>query len=334
MLPGIINENTARIDRIASLDQGHRRRADEARDVEGARRPRATSTTRRSGSRRRRRSSRSHNAKNNIKADDTQVAGAGRQDPGAPPHRGGLPRDEEDRRPPVDRLPLHVRRRRRASRPSAASSRSPRSRATSTRTTPTTSSASSRSRRTTTTPDAVRDVAFRRIGEFPKERIVPKLYTLFDPKKWKVRWVAGETVLKTMSTEAGARVHGPPAEDAGDEDGHDRAALVRRRRSAQDGAGAGEPKPRDVILPYLNSKEFGPKMTALGFFWEGKKADRPVVQPLRRRHRPSFRSARRTTSARGSATSRRRRDSKETEPKELKTVGEFVKFCLVPSMEK
>ena len=27
-------------------------------------------------------------------------------------------------------------------------------------------------------------------------------------------------------------------------------------------------------------------------------------------------------------------NSKETEPKELKTVGDFVHFCLVPSMDK
>ena len=42
----------------------------------------------------------------------------------------------------------------------------------------------------------------------------------------------------------------------------------------------GEPKPRDILLPYLTSKEFGARMTALGYFWEGKKADRPIVTPF------------------------------------------------------
>ena len=48
-------------------------------------------------------------------------------------------------------------------------------------------------------PDAVRDGAFRRMGEFPKEWFVPKLYTLGDPPKWKVRWVAFELTLSTMN---------------------------------------------------------------------------------------------------------------------------------------
>ena len=36
-------------------------------------------------------------------------------------------------------------------------------------------------------PDTVRAVAMARLGELPKEMIVPKLYALFD-KKWQVRW--------------------------------------------------------------------------------------------------------------------------------------------------
>ncbi len=40
----------------------------------------------------------------------------------------------------------------------------------------------------------------------------------------------------------------------------------------------GEPKPRDAIMPYLSARELGPKLTALGFFYEGKKADVSVVQ--------------------------------------------------------
>ena len=48
-------------------------------------------------------------------------------------------------------------------------------------------------------PDEVRDVAFRRMGEFPKEWFVPKLWSLADPPKWKVRWVAFELILNTMN---------------------------------------------------------------------------------------------------------------------------------------
>ena len=33
------------------------------------------------------------------------------------------------------------------------------------------------------------------------EQIVPKLYTLFNPTKWKVRWVAAELVLSEKTVE-------------------------------------------------------------------------------------------------------------------------------------
>ncbi len=42
----------------------------------------------------------------------------------------------------------------------------------------------------------MRDLAFARLGELPKDQVVPKLYTLFEAKKWKVRWVAASLVLK------------------------------------------------------------------------------------------------------------------------------------------
>ena len=73
------------------------------------------------------------------------------------------------------------------------------------------------------TPDEVRDQAFARLGELPKELIVPKLYTLFEPKKWKVRWVAGTEDPEDDEHQGRARLPQAPADDGGDEDGDDRA---------------------------------------------------------------------------------------------------------------
>ncbi len=47
-------------------------------------------------------------------------------------------------------------------------------------------------------PDAVRGVAMARLGELPKEMILPKLYALFD-KKWQVRLDAARMILKTIT---------------------------------------------------------------------------------------------------------------------------------------
>jgi HEAT repeat protein len=179
-------------------------------------------------------------------------------------------------------------------------------------------------------PDAVRDVAFQRMGEFPKEQIVPKLYTLFEPKKWKTRWVAAETVLKTFSSTKQvpdflARLPRTPNAKMGMTEPLSYAGKIKELE--------GDPKPREILIPYLTSKDFGARMTALGYFWEGKKADRGVVQPFETDTTP-LPKCEKDDECSWSCDVPKASDPKETEPKELKTVGEFVKFCLVPSMDK
>lgn len=179
-------------------------------------------------------------------------------------------------------------------------------------------------------PDAVRDVAFTRMGEFPKEQIVPKLYTLFEPKKWKTRWVAGETVLKTFSSTKQvpdflARLPKTSATKMGMTEPLSYASKIRQLE--------GDPKPRDILAPHLTSRDFGARMTALGYFWEGKKADRGVVQPFENDATP-LPKCEKEDECSWSCDVPKPGNPKETEPKELKTVGEYVKFCLVPSMDK
>lgn len=182
-------------------------------------------------------------------------------------------------------------------------------------------------------PDEVRQGAFNRLGEFPKEQIVPKLYTLFDPKKWKTRWVAGETILKTFSSTKQVPdflAHLPKTDRTkmGMTEGLSYAGDMKKIEGQ-------DPKLRDVLVPYLTSKDLGARLTALSFFWEGKKADQGVVAPfendsalLPKCEKEDDCSWACDVPKAGS------KDPKETESKELKTVGEFVKFCLVPSMDK
>lgn len=182
-------------------------------------------------------------------------------------------------------------------------------------------------------PDAVRDVAFQRMGEFSKEQIVSKLYTLFEPKKWKTRWVAGEKVLATMTPKdiPSFLAHLPksPAVKMGMTEPLSYGGRMKAMEIPP-----GEPKPRDILLPYLSSKDFGARMTAFGFFWEGKKEDRHFVQgysddkmPLPKCDKEDECSWKCDVPKPGA------KDPKETEEKELSTVGEFVKYCLVPSMD-
>jgi hypothetical protein len=185
------------------------------------------------------------------------------------------------------------------------------------------------------TPDPVRDVAFQRIQEFPKEQIVPKLYTLFEPKKWKVRWVAAETILKTLQgtrhvKEFLDRLPKTSNTKQGMTEGISYGKYIRELKPD-----SGEPKPRDVIAPYLHANaktEFGAKMTALGYFWEGSKGDRGAVQGFQDDQTPVPKCEKEDDCS-WTCDVPKASNPKETEPKELKTVGDFVKFCLIPSME-
>jgi hypothetical protein len=180
------------------------------------------------------------------------------------------------------------------------------------------------------TPDPVRDLAFARLGELPKEQIVPKLYTLFEPKKWKVRWVAGSLVLRTMTTKGLPEFmrHLPTTASTkmGLSEPTTYGAFIAKME-----APPGEPKPKDAILPYLSAKELGPKLTALGFFYEGKKSDVSVVQSHQDDKTPVPKCDKEDECG-WTCVVPKAPGSQETESKTITTVGEFVKFCIVPSM--
>jgi hypothetical protein len=185
------------------------------------------------------------------------------------------------------------------------------------------------------TPDGVRDLVFNRLGELPKEQIVSRLYTdpaFFAPKKWKVRWVAASLVLKTSSTKDVPRFmqHLPttPAVKSGMTEGLSYGGLIAKIEP-----GPGDPKPREAITPYLNAHEFGPKMTALGYFYNGKKADIPAVQSHQDDNTPLPKCDKDDDCGWTYDTPKAGGQPGEKETKDLKTVGEFVKYVLIPSMD-
>jgi hypothetical protein len=329
-LPGFLNENAARIDRVASLvndvgDEPTKLKASEALAAL------AQKYNTKEWLEAQTKVVKESNARNNIKADDTQVAGQvdkiqerrlNEEVFPAMKRVGGRPAIEylfsyaADAKHPAERRKLAL---------AALEGRVDKN-------SPTDLDRIFAIAKNEDNPDAVRDVAFQRMGEFPKEQIVPKLYTLFEPKKWKTRWVAGETVLKTFSSTKQipdflARLPKTPATKMGMTEPLSYGGKIRQMEPAP-----GDPKARDVLAPYLTSKEFGAKMTALGYFWEGKKADRSVVTPFENDATLLPKCEKEDDCSWSCDVPKA--GSKETEPKELKTVGEYVKFCLVPSMDK
>ncbi len=181
------------------------------------------------------------------------------------------------------------------------------------------------------TPDGVRDLAFQRLGELPKEIVVPKLYQLFTAKKWKVRWVAASLALKTLGTKSlGDFMSHLPANAStkmGMTEGISYGGLIQK----MDSSAAGAPKPRDAIMPYLSSHDLGPKLTALGFFYGGRKADVNVVSGLSNDGQ-AVPKCDATDDCGWTCDVPKAPGSTDTVSKEIKTVGDFTQFCVIPSM--
>jgi hypothetical protein len=184
------------------------------------------------------------------------------------------------------------------------------------------------------TPDDVRDVAFNRLGELPKEQVIPRLYTLFQPKKWKVRWVAAQQVLKMITSrqipEFMSHLPTTGAVKMGQSEPLMYGALLAKMEP-----GKGDPKVRDVLAPYLTSKDLGPKLTALGFFYQGRKADRPAVsakegdtQPVPKCDPTDECGWQCELPKPGTAP-----EKNETEAKTIVTVGDFARDCIAPHMD-
>jgi len=179
------------------------------------------------------------------------------------------------------------------------------------------------------TPDEVRDIAFQRLGELPKDQVVPKLYTLFQNKKWKVRWVAAELVLRTIApSQLPDFFNHLPASHLAMQEPLTYGGLIFKMDPP-----AGGPKPRDLMMGYLGSGQVGAKLTALGYFYQGKKADASVVDSRAADSTPVPKCEKDDDCGwtcdipKAGAADKNDKDSKT-----ITTVGEFAKYCIEPSM--
>jgi hypothetical protein len=179
------------------------------------------------------------------------------------------------------------------------------------------------------TPDEVRDIAFQRLGELPKDQVANKLYALFQSKKWKVRWVAASLVLKTLTPKQVPYFFSRlPTAGLALNEALAYGGLIRDMPPV-----AGEPKPRDLIMGYLASGPIGARLSAVGFFYQGKKADTSVVDsraadptPIPKCDKDDDCGWACDIPKAGAA------DKNEKESKTIANVGEFAKYCIEPSM--
>jgi hypothetical protein len=178
------------------------------------------------------------------------------------------------------------------------------------------------------TPDSVRDLAFQRIGEMPRDQVVQKLYSLFNSHKWKVRWVAAGTVLRMSSTDQLPEFmsHLPAGLAPG-------FALTEPLSYGGliDKMTVKGRTPREAVTPFLKEGSLAARLTALGFFYAtGKAADIKVLAPYEADRFPVPKTDDPEAKWQCEVP---KADGKETETKDIKDVGEFVRFCVTPAMK-
>jgi hypothetical protein len=185
-------------------------------------------------------------------------------------------------------------------------------------------------------PDKVRGVAMARFGELPKETIVPKLYSLFD-KKWQLRLDAARMILKTMTPkEVPDFMRHLPSND------HTKMALSEPITYgalilAMDPQGG--PKPRDVLNQFLGSTDMGAKLTAAGSYYTAKKSEASPVLGLEEdktplpKCDPADQCGWECYVPKAGTTGGIAPGSQEKETKTVATIGEFVRWCIEPSLQ-
>jgi hypothetical protein len=179
-------------------------------------------------------------------------------------------------------------------------------------------------------PDIVLDQAFKRIGEMPREQVVDKLYELFKTDKWKVRRAAAATVLKMSTVKHIDEFLGKlPADGA-------HAKGYGLPESFTYGALLGElkdGKPLDALRKHFNAGSAAARTSALAYWYTyGTKADLSTVQAFEG-DGTKVPVCETDGDCKWSCTVPKE-GSKEGEAKDIKTVGEFVKYCIIPTMQE
>lgn len=177
------------------------------------------------------------------------------------------------------------------------------------------------------TPDAIRDVALRRVGELPRKLVAERLYGLFGNENWKIRWVAAELLLKMGDTS--------------------NVDEFMRKISGVRGMAITEPLRYGAILGELKGKEKGSdladkyaartyaveaRLSALGYYYEhGTKEMLAKVAPYEEDRSRTPRCLPNVADCEWQCAVG---EGQAQQLKDVTTLGEFVKYCVKPAMEK
>lgn len=178
-------------------------------------------------------------------------------------------------------------------------------------------------------PDRVRGVALARLGELPRDMIVPRLYSLFD-KKWQVRLDAARLVLKSSTLrDVPEFFQHLPASD------RSKMALTEALTygaliAAMDSHNG--PPAREVLKSYFTSNMLGARLAAIGSYYGSKKS---VAGPLTalEEDKETLPHCSPADECGWQCEIAKAPNSQERELKSVTTVGEFIRWCIEPSLQ-
>lgn len=174
------------------------------------------------------------------------------------------------------------------------------------------------------TPDTIRDIAARRIGELPRAQVAERLYSLFGNKRWQVRWSVASLLLKMSEAkhldEFMTRLG--KIRDMAMSEPLSYGPLLNDLKGD---------KPENLVERYSKPSEPVPvRLTALSYYYRyGSKADLPKVEIYKDDGRKVPNCAK---DAEGCEWSCSIVENKTQVAKEVKTVGDFVSYCIVPTL--
>ncbi|MCL2823492.1 MAG: hypothetical protein FWD57_05820 [Polyangiaceae bacterium] len=185
------------------------------------------------------------------------------------------------------------------------------------------------------TPDAVRDLAFRRVGEMGRDAVIDKLYELFKTKRWQVRCEAARIAIQMSDTSHIPEILGKLPRGA--------TPVFSMTEALSYGGWMGDPSRmpvkgdtgRQQLERFFADPNSAVRTSALGWFYgHGTKQDVEFLEGL---YGDNGRLPRcdagqiecdwtcYVDSVGGG--------SEEKVAKEAGTVGEFVRYCIVPALK-
>lgn len=175
-----------------------------------------------------------------------------------------------------------------------------------------------------TNPDDIRGLSLARLAELSKEQVVPKLYSVFG--NFKIRLDAGQKlieILKPMDAKAvdDFMNHLPKT--------NDQKMKVNEGIAFGANIAASGDDAKKALRKYVSSKDVGPRLVAIGSFYQAPKADASLLKSAEDDTGTIFKC----DDADRCGTCATPKKEGGVDMKDVKTFGDFTKICVEPWMK-